>query len=225
VPDSVSDDAAALCEPLSVGIAAVRKAGLDGGSRVLITGAGRSASWSASSRGPTAPPTSWSAIRRAPPRAGDEFGRDAVLDPSRTDRRLGVDAFIDASGAPSAVGRRHPRGAAGRHVVLVGSGAESMELPTQLIQNRELVLTGRVPLRQHVADGDRARRVRSGWTSGRDGRPRVPAREAAEASTPTARRVASRPVVACVMKLSKSTLAQIPIDTPSYEPRRDRLSA
>ncbi len=26
--------------------------------------------------------------------------------------------------------------------VLVGSGAESMELPTQLIQNRELVLTG-----------------------------------------------------------------------------------
>ena len=40
VPDSVSDDAAALCEPLSVGIAAVRKAGLDGGARVLITGAG-----------------------------------------------------------------------------------------------------------------------------------------------------------------------------------------
>ena len=27
-------------------------------------------------------------------------------------------------------------------VVLVGSGAESMELPTQLIQNRELILTG-----------------------------------------------------------------------------------
>jgi L-iditol 2-dehydrogenase len=40
VPDSVSDDAAALCEPLSVGIAAVRKAGLAGGSRVLIAGAG-----------------------------------------------------------------------------------------------------------------------------------------------------------------------------------------
>src|SRR5439155_13976753 len=40
VPNSVSDDAAALCEPLSVGIAAVRKAGIDGGSRVLIAGAG-----------------------------------------------------------------------------------------------------------------------------------------------------------------------------------------
>src|SRR5207302_1571733 len=30
VPASMSDDAAALCEPLSVGIAAVRKAGVDG---------------------------------------------------------------------------------------------------------------------------------------------------------------------------------------------------
>src|SRR3546814_9198811 len=40
VPESMSDDAAALCEPLSVGIAAVRKAGIEGGSRVLITGAG-----------------------------------------------------------------------------------------------------------------------------------------------------------------------------------------
>src|SRR4029077_18842787 len=35
VPDSMSDDAAALCEPLSVGIAAIRKAELDGRSRVL----------------------------------------------------------------------------------------------------------------------------------------------------------------------------------------------
>ena len=40
VPDTVSDDAAALCEPLSVGIAAVRKAGVGGGSRVLVAGAG-----------------------------------------------------------------------------------------------------------------------------------------------------------------------------------------
>ena len=52
------------------------------------------------------------------------------------------DAFIDASGAPAAVvdGIRAVRPAG--TVVLVGSGAESMELPTQLIQNRELVLTG-----------------------------------------------------------------------------------
>ena len=53
-----------------------------------------------------------------------------------------MDAFIDASGAPAAVadGIRAVRPAG--TVVLVGSGAETMQLPTQLIQNRELVLTG-----------------------------------------------------------------------------------
>ena len=40
VPDTMSDDAAALCEPLSVGIAAVRKAHIGGGARVLVAGAG-----------------------------------------------------------------------------------------------------------------------------------------------------------------------------------------
>ena len=40
VPDSVSDEAAALLEPLSVGIWACRKGGVGPGSRVLVTGAG-----------------------------------------------------------------------------------------------------------------------------------------------------------------------------------------
>src|SRR4051794_3926872 len=40
VPDSISDDAAALLEPLSVGIWACRKGRVSAGSRVLITGAG-----------------------------------------------------------------------------------------------------------------------------------------------------------------------------------------
>src|SRR3712207_8118246 len=40
VPDSLSDDAAALVEPLSVGLWANRRAGTGIGSRVLVTGAG-----------------------------------------------------------------------------------------------------------------------------------------------------------------------------------------
>src|SRR5688572_6413056 len=40
VPDTISDDAAALLEPLSVGIWACRKGRVGPGSRVLITGAG-----------------------------------------------------------------------------------------------------------------------------------------------------------------------------------------
>ncbi len=62
--------------------------------------------------------------------------------PRRTRSGCDFDAFIDASGAHAAVtaGIRalRPAGTA----VLVGSGAESMDLPTQLIQNRELTLTG-----------------------------------------------------------------------------------
>jgi L-iditol 2-dehydrogenase len=144
VPDSVSDDAAALCEPLSVGIAAVRKAGLDGGSRVLITGAGPIGivlTQLARAYGSTDIVVSDpDEARRA---QAKQFGATAVVDPSAEQiGELGVDAFIDASGAPSAVvdGIRAVRPAG--TVVLVGSGAESMELPTQLIQNRELVLTG-----------------------------------------------------------------------------------
>lgn len=40
VPDHVSDEAAALCEPLSVAIAAIRKAEVAVGDSVLIAGAG-----------------------------------------------------------------------------------------------------------------------------------------------------------------------------------------
>jgi L-iditol 2-dehydrogenase len=53
-----------------------------------------------------------------------------------------VDAFVDASGAAPAVNDGIRAVRPGGRIVLVGSGAESMELPTQLIQNRELILTG-----------------------------------------------------------------------------------
>lgn len=144
VPDVMSDDAAALCEPLSVGIAAIRKAGIEGGSRVLIAGAGPIGivlAQLARAYGAT------DVVVSDPDESRREqavaFGATTVLDPMvEPIGELGVAAFIDASGAPAAVaaGIRAVRPAG--KVVLVGSGAESMELPTQLIQNRELVLTG-----------------------------------------------------------------------------------
>lgn len=144
VPDSVSDDAAALCEPLSVGIAAVRKARLDAGARVLIAGAGPIGLVIAQvARAYGATEVIVSDPDAARRKRAEDFGATAVLDPSTDDvTGLRVDAFIDASGAPPAVvsgiGALRPGGT----VVLVGSGAESMTLPTQMIQNRELVLTG-----------------------------------------------------------------------------------
>jgi L-iditol 2-dehydrogenase len=67
VPDSMSDEAAALLEPLSVAIATMRKANVVPGSSILITGAGpsvRRASWC---------PTRWCPVANgcctsAPPR-------------------------------------------------------------------------------------------------------------------------------------------------------------
>ncbi|BBX00648.1 NAD(P)-dependent alcohol dehydrogenase [Mycolicibacterium moriokaense] len=145
VPDSMSDDAAALCEPLSVGIAAIRKAELDGpGRAVLIAGAGPiGIVVTQLSRAYGATDIVVSDPDRTRRDRALAFGATAVVDPTveQTDELM-VDAFIDASGAAAAVaaGIRAVR-PAGR-VVLVGSGAETMELPTQLIQNRELVLTG-----------------------------------------------------------------------------------
>jgi len=143
VPDRVTDDAAALCEPLSVGIAAVRKARMEPGGRLLIAGAGPiglvvaqvARAYGASELIVSDP----DAARRK--RALD-FGATTALDPTSDDvGDVAVDAFIDASGAPAAVASGiHAVRPAGT-VVLVGSGAESMTLPTQLIQNRELVLT------------------------------------------------------------------------------------
>ena len=143
VPDTVSDDAAALCEPLSVGIAAVRKARIGAGSDLLIAGAGPigilvvqlARAYGATEIVVSDPDES----RRDKARTS---GATAALDPTVDEAGSGFDAFIDASGAPAAVtagiSALRPAGS----VVLVGSGAESMELPTQLIQNRELVLTG-----------------------------------------------------------------------------------
>jgi len=144
VPDAVTDEAAALCEPLSVGIAAVRKARVDAGARVLIAGAGPigivvaqvARAYGATELIVSDP----DAARRT--RAAD-FGATTVLDPgSDSFDDLGVDAFIDASGAPPAVAAGIRAVRPGGTVVLVGSGAESMTLPTQVIQNRELMLTG-----------------------------------------------------------------------------------
>ncbi len=144
VPDGVTDEAAALCEPLSVGIAAVRKARLDAGARVLIAGAGPigivvaqvARAYGATELVVSDP----DATRRA---RAEDFGATTVLDPTSDSLDdLGVDAFIDASGAPPAVAAGIRAVRPGGTVVLVGSGAESMTLPTQVIQNRELLLTG-----------------------------------------------------------------------------------
>ncbi|MDQ1182763.1 NAD(P)-dependent alcohol dehydrogenase [Rhodococcus sp. SORGH_AS_0301] len=144
VPDAVSDDAAALFEPLSVAIATARKGGITGGSRVLIAGAGPVGVLTAQvarAFGATEIVVSdISADRRA---NATRYGATRVIDPAdESVHDLDVDVFVDASGAPRAVqdGMRAVR-PAGR-VVLVGMGGNEYPIPVSVIQNRELWVTG-----------------------------------------------------------------------------------
>jgi L-iditol 2-dehydrogenase len=143
VPASVSDDAAALLEPLSVGVWAVRKARLASGSSVLVAGAGPIGIMTvvaARAAGVTDIVVSDPVASR---RAGAmEFGATKAIDPAVGDTPMTVDAFIDCSGAPVAVRSGLGAVAPGGWVVLVGTGAEEMELPLSVIQARELSVTG-----------------------------------------------------------------------------------
>lgn len=146
VPESISDDAAALMEPLSVGIAAARKARITAGSRVLVTGAGPIgiiAVQVARAFGATEIIVSdIDADRRA---QALKFGADIALDAIADDvqlRGLGVDVLLECSGATPAVRAGLEALAPAGTAVLVGMGADEIALPIPLIQNRELVVTG-----------------------------------------------------------------------------------
>ncbi|MHC2187162.1 L-iditol 2-dehydrogenase [Rathayibacter agropyri] len=146
IPDSLSFEAAALCEPLSVGIWANQKAGIGPGSRLLIAGAGPigiviaqvAAAFGASE-------IIVSDVVEERLEQASRFGATRTLDPRSDDivsLELDVDAFIDASGAAPAVRAGIMAVAPAGRVVLVGMGTDDAVLPVSRIQNREILLTG-----------------------------------------------------------------------------------
>jgi L-iditol 2-dehydrogenase len=146
IPDSMSLEAAALCEPLSVGIWSNQKAGTRPGSRVLIAGAGPigiivmqvAFAFGASE-------VIVSDIAETRRQAAERFGATRTLDPTRedvTDPSLEVDIFIDASGAEPAVKAGILALKPGGRAVLVGMGKDELALPVSRIQAREIELTG-----------------------------------------------------------------------------------
>ncbi|MHA7276751.1 NAD(P)-dependent alcohol dehydrogenase [Arthrobacter sp. Hz1] len=144
IPDHVSDEAAALIEPLSVGIWACQRANVGPGSRVLIAGAGPIGIIAAqTARAFGATEIHISDISPDRLAFALKHGATHALD-ARTDtvEGPGVDAFIDASGAAQAVrsGIKAVR-PAGR-VILVGLGSDDVELPVSYIQNQEIWLSG-----------------------------------------------------------------------------------
>ncbi|MDO4900827.1 NAD(P)-dependent alcohol dehydrogenase [Actinomyces sp.] len=144
IPDGMSFDAAALLEPLSVGIAAARKAHIGVGDSVLIAGAGPIGVIVAQ-------------VARACG-AGTVVITDPVEQRRRTALGLGVTeayapgdaalnsraftAFFDATGVTAAVvdGIKHvePGGSA----IIIGMGDDDMLLPVAHITSREVNVTG-----------------------------------------------------------------------------------
>lgn len=146
IPETMSMEAAALCEPLSVGIWSAQKAGIGAGSRVLIAGAGPIGIMAAQvARAYGAAEILVSDVAEERLEAALRFGATRVIDARNDDGTamgLDVDAFIDASGAAPAVHAGILSVKPAGRVVLVGMGTDDAMLPVARIQNRELVLTG-----------------------------------------------------------------------------------
>jgi L-iditol 2-dehydrogenase len=146
VPDSMSDEAAALLEPLSVAITTMRKAHVTPGSSMLIAGAGpigvicaQAARAFGAARIVVSDPMPSRRERAL------RFGATEVLDPVTEDVAAldpQVDAFVDASGAPPAVVSGIKAVGPAGHVVLVGMGADDFALPIVYIQIMEINVTG-----------------------------------------------------------------------------------
>ena len=145
VPDSVSDDAAALIEPLSVAVWAARKAAIEPGDHVLVTGAGPVGLLCADvarARGANVCVSDTNPNRLA---VATKRGAGAVVDVTTgplAEQIEPVDVIIECSGAAPAVLDAFTVAAPAARIVLVGLGAPTMELPVATIQVKELQVTG-----------------------------------------------------------------------------------
>jgi L-iditol 2-dehydrogenase len=146
VPDTLSDDAAALLEPLSVGLWACQKGSVSPGSRVLVTGAGPVglvAVQAALARGAASVTvTDVNPHRLALAR---DLGATETVDVGSgpvSESGLEVDVLLECSGNQRAAGDAIRTVAPAGTIVLVGMGGDEMTLPVSRIQERELTLTG-----------------------------------------------------------------------------------
>jgi len=144
IPETVSFEAAALIEPLSVGIWAAQRAQIQLGSRVLVAGAGPIGLIMAQvARAFGAKDVYITDVNEERRAFALRHGATLGLDPRTDDiEGLGVDVFIDASGVAGAVYQGIKAvGPAGR-VMLVGMGNDDVSLPVSHIQNNEIWVSG-----------------------------------------------------------------------------------
>jgi L-iditol 2-dehydrogenase len=145
VPDTVSDDAAGLLEPLSVGVWACRRGGVAPGARVLVTGAGPIGLVCAqAARAYGASEVVVTDVNASRLALAEQLGAVAV-DVSRTpvgEAGVEPDVLLECSGHPAATRDAIRTVARAGRVVLVGMGSDELALPLPYVQDHELVLTG-----------------------------------------------------------------------------------
>ncbi len=144
IPDSISDDAAAMLEPLSVGLAAIKKAEIGPGSTVLIAGGGPIGIITAQAA------RAFGAVdivisepsegRRA---IALKHGATRVVEPGSAEYlAVEADAFVDCCGVTPAIISGIKQVKPAGKVVLVGMGEDVLPLPVGIVTSRELSVTG-----------------------------------------------------------------------------------
>lgn len=145
VPDSISDDAAALLEPLSVGVWACRRAQLAPGQTVLVTGAGPIGLIAAqTARAYGADAVTVTDVNPHRLRLAEQLGL-ATIDVSETslaDAGIEPDVLLECSGNARATWDAVSILARAGRVILVGMGGDTVQLPLSYVQDRELMVTG-----------------------------------------------------------------------------------
>ena len=151
VPDALSWGEAAMIEPLSVAVHAVRRAGDIAGQSVLITGGGTIGQLTALvARAFGAGKVVLSDIAPAPRQFALERGADAVLDALSDSFAAEAEAIvpggfavvIEAAGSAQALAQALPAARRGGTIVQVGTLPASVTLPLNMVMARELNLVG-----------------------------------------------------------------------------------
>jgi L-iditol 2-dehydrogenase len=145
IPDTISDDAAALLEPLSVGIWACQRGGVTAGSRVLVTGAGPIGLVCAQAARAFGATQVWvSDVNPHRLALAERLGAEPVDVAARpiAEHGLEPEVLLECSGNPRASREAILTLARAGRVVLIGMGGDELPIPLPYVQDRELVLMG-----------------------------------------------------------------------------------
>ncbi|MDQ2849139.1 MAG: NAD(P)-dependent alcohol dehydrogenase [Actinomycetota bacterium] len=144
VPDALSDDAAALIEPLSVALWAAQRASVTAGDVVLVTGAGPvGLLMVAVARALGAAKVYACDINEQRLAVASRMGATDVVHGSFADSQLQEPTvLLEGSGHPGATIDGIKALAPAGRAILVGMGGDELNLPLSRVQERELIITG-----------------------------------------------------------------------------------